>query len=123
MAYAYDDANIFAMILRGDIPNNTVAETELTLAFRDINPQAPVHILLIPKGKYVTADDFAANAKAEEIADFWRVFAGVISAEGLGAEGDGYRVISNAGEHGLQDVPHFHLHLLAGHRLGPLLAR
>ncbi len=121
MAYAYDDSNIFAMILRGDIPNNTVAETTHSLAFRDINPQAPVHILLIPKGKYVTIDDFAANATAEETADFWAMFSGIIKSEDLADAG--YRVVSNAADHGMQEVPHFHLHILGGEPMGPLLAR
>ncbi len=119
MSYAYDDTNIFAMILRGDIPNATVTETDHSLAFRDINPQAPVHVLLIPKGAYVTIDDFAANASVEETADFWATFASIIESEGL-APG-GFRVISNAGEHGLQEVPHFHLHILGGRSLGPIL--
>ncbi|SMX22968.1 HIT domain-containing protein [Boseongicola aestuarii] len=121
MTYAYDDTNIFAMILRGEIPNSTVVETDHSLAFRDIHPQAPVHILLIPKGKYVTIDDFAANAGPEEAADFWATFASVIESEGLREKG--FRVISNAGEHGLQEVPHFHLHILGGHAMGPILAR
>lgn len=121
MTYAYDDANIFAMILRGEIPNSTVTETDHSLAFRDINPQAPVHILLIPKGKYVTMDDFAANASTEETQDFWATFAAIIEGEDLREKG--YRVISNAGDHGLQDVPHFHLHILGGKVLGPILTR
>ncbi len=120
MPHAYDDQNIFAKILRGDIPNQTVIETDHTLAFRDISPQAPVHVLVIPKGAYVTVDDFSANASAEEIADFWRTFAKIIADEGL--EADGYRVISNAGTHGLQEVPHFHIHILGGRSLGPILA-
>lgn len=121
MAHAYDDTNIFAMILRGEIPNSTVVETDHSLAFRDINPQAPVHVLLIPKGKYVTLDDFAANASVEETADFWTTFSSIITSENL--DGGGYRVISNAGDHGLQEVPHFHLHILGGHTLGPILSR
>ena len=121
MAHAYDDQNIFAKILRGEIPNQTVAETDHTLAFRDINPQAPVHVLVIPKGAYVNIDDFAANASAEETMDFWRTFAKIVADEGL--EDDGYRVISNAGAHGLQEVPHFHIHVLGGRVLGPILAR
>lgn len=123
MPYAYDDQNIFAKILRGEIPNQTVKETAHTLAFRDINPQAPVHILLIPKGPYVTADHFAAEANTEEIADFWRCFSEIVTDEGLDADGDGYRVISNAGRDGVQEVPHFHIHLLAGRWLGPMLTR
>lgn len=120
MTYTYDEANIFAMILRGEIPNSTVVETDHSLAFRDIHPQAPVHVLLIPKGKYVTIDDFAANATAEETADFWAAFAGIVESEGLREKG--FRVISNAGDHGLQEVPHFHLHILGGEVLGPILA-
>lgn len=121
MSHTYDDSNIFAMILRGEIPKSTVIETDNSLAFRDINPQAPVHVLLIPKGKYVTIDDFAANASAEETHDFWATFASIIEREGLREKG--YRVISNAGDHGLQEVPHFHLHILGGEVLGPILAR
>lgn len=123
MAYAYDDQNIFAKILRGEIPNDTVTETEHTLAFRDIQPQAPHHVLVIPKGAYVTADDFAANATDAEIADFWRTFASISSDLGVTPDaGEGYRIISNAGGHGLQEVPHFHLHILAGRPLGRMLA-
>ena len=123
MPYAYDDTNIFARILRGEIPNATVRETEHTLAFKDINPQAPVHILVIPKGPYVTADHFAAAASGEEIADFWRCFGHIVEELGLGADGDGYRIISNAGRDAVQEVPHFHLHILAGRGLGPMLMR
>ena len=121
MPYTYDDQNIFAKILRGEVPNQTVKETSRTLAFRDINPQAPVHILLIPKGRYVTADHFAAEASAEEIADFWRSLSEIVAEEGLDA--NGYRMISNAGRDGVQEVPHFHVHLLGGRILGPMLMR
>ena len=123
MPYAYDDQNIFAKILRGEIPNQTVTETEHTLAFRDINPQAPEHVLVIPKGAYVTADHFAAEASEAEIVDFWRTFAAIVEDLNLGAEGNGYRAISNAGTDGLQEVPHFHMHVLGGRVLGPILAR
>jgi histidine triad (HIT) family protein len=124
MAYTYDDQNIFAKILRGEIPNSTVLETGHTLAFRDIAPQAPEHILVIPKGAYVTADHFAAEASESEIVDFWRVFAEIVRELGISpASGDGYRLISNAGRHGVQDVPHFHMHILAGRTLGPMLSR
>ena len=122
MAYTYDDQNIFAKILRGEIPNTTVKETDHTLAFRDIQPQAPEHILVIPKGAYVTADHFATTASDAEISDFWRSF-GMICGE-LGVtpdQGEGYRIISNAGSDGVQDVPHFHLHILAGRPLGRML--
>ena len=124
MAYTYDDQNVFAKILRGEIPNSTVLETGHTLAFRDIAPQAPEHILVIPKGAYVTADHFAADASEAEIVDFWRVFAEIVRELGISpASGDGYRLISNAGRHGVQDVPHFHMHILAGRTLGPMLSR
>lgn len=122
MAYTYDDQNIFAKILRGEIPNDTVAETEYTLAFRDIQPQAPHHVLVIPKGAYVTADHFAAAASEAEITDFWRTFAAISRELGVTPDqGDGYRIISNAGRDGVQDVPHFHLHILAGRPLGRML--
>ena len=122
MAYAYDDQNIFAKILRGEIPNRTVKETDHTLAFEDIRPQAPVHVLIIPKGAYVTYDHFAAEASAEEIVDFHRVVADVCRSTGVTAdEGAGCRFISNAGEHGVQEVPHFHLHILGGRRMGRMV--
>lgn len=123
MAYEYDDTNIFARILRGEIPNNTVLETPHTLAFRDIRPLAPNHVLVIPKGKYVAFDDFAANASPEEITDFMRAVAEVTRIEGLsGAEGgNGFRAITNAGNDGVQEVPHFHLHILGGRVIGPMV--
>ena len=122
MSYSYDDQNIFAKILRGEIPNNTVLETEHTLAFQDIHPQAPHHVLVIPKGAYVTADHFANEASGAEIEDFWRSFGRICSEFGVSPDqGEGYRIISNAGPHGVQDVPHFHLHILAGRGLGRML--
>ena len=123
MPYAYDDQNIFAKILRGEIPNETVLESAHTLAFRDIRPQAPVHVLVIPKGRYVTFDDFAANASDAEIADFHRTAAKVCTMLGVspGDGGAGYRTISNAGEHAVQEVPHYHLHILGGRPLGRML--
>ncbi|MBZ8117621.1 HIT domain-containing protein [Roseovarius sp. LXJ103] len=125
MPYAYDDQNIFAKILRGEIPNDTVLETAHCLAFRDLYPQAPVHVLVIPKGPYVTYDHFAAEASAAEIADFTRTIGEVCRMTGLrpGDGEDGYRVISNAGEAGLQEVPHLHMHVLGGRVLGPLVAK
>ena len=125
MPYAYDDQNIFAKILRGEIPNDTVLETAHCLAFRDLHPQAPVHVLVIPKGPYVTFDHFAAEASEAEIADFTRAIGEVCRMTGLrpGDGEDGYRVISNAGEAGLQEVPHLHMHILGGRVLGPLVAR
>ena len=123
MAYDYDDQNIFAKILRGEIPNQTVHETAHTLAFADIAPQAPHHMLVIPKGAYVTADDFAANASDAEIVDFWRTFAQIANDLGVTPDtGTGYRMISNAGPDGVQEVPHFHLHIVAGAPLGRMLA-
>jgi histidine triad (HIT) family protein len=123
MPYAYDDQNIFAKILRGEIPNQTVLESAHTLAFRDIRPQAPDHVLVIPKGAYVTFDDFAANASDAEIADFHRVAAKVCAMLGVapGEGGAGYRTISNAGEDAVQEVPHYHLHILGGRPLGRML--
>lgn len=119
----YDDSNIFARILRGEIPADTVAENDHALAFRDIRPQAPIHVLVIPKGAYVSYDDFAANASDAEIVGFHRLVAQVARAQGLAlAEGSqGFRAITNAGPHGVQEVPHFHLHLLGGRPLGRML--
>lgn len=124
MTIAYDDNNIFARILRGEIPNDTVAENEHALAFRDIAPKAPSHVLVIPKGRYVSFDDFAANAPEDEIAGFMRLCAEVCREEELGlAEGNsGFRAITNAGTHGVQEVPHFHLHIMGGRVMGPMLS-
>jgi histidine triad (HIT) family protein len=125
MPYAYDPQNIFARILRGEIPNKTLLETEHTLAFHDIAPQAPVHVLVIPKGAYVTYDHFAREASDAEIADFHRAVAKVCELTGVqpGGGGAGFRAITNAGDHGAQEVPHFHLHILGGRPLGRMLAR
>lgn len=122
MPYTYDDQNVFAKILRGEIPNSTVRETDHTLAFRDIAPQAPEHVLVIPKGAYVTADHFAAEASEAEIVDFWRTFSAIARDLGVTADaGNGYRLIANSGRDGVQDVPHFHMHILAGRPLGRML--
>ncbi len=118
--HIYDPQNIFARILRGEIPNKTVLETPHTLAFHDINPQAPIHVLVIPKGAYVTFDHFAAEASAEELTDFHRTAAKVCAMLDI-APGQGYRAITNAGAHGMQEVPHYHLHILAGRALGRLI--
>lgn len=124
MAYAYDDQNIFAKILRGEIPNKTVHESDHTLAFEDIQPQAPVHVLVIPKGAYVTYDHFAADASADEIVDFHRTVAEVCKKMNVTADtAQGCRFISNAGEHGVQEVPHFHLHILGGRRIGRMVQK
>ncbi|AWI84513.1 histidine triad nucleotide-binding protein [Alloyangia pacifica] len=121
MAYSYDDQNIFAKILRGEIPNDTVLETEHSLAFRDIRPQAPVHVLVIPKGAYVCYDHFAQTASDAEILDYTRAIGKVCEMEGVAA--NGFRLISNAGEEGVQEVPHLHVHILAGRPLGRMLER
>jgi len=125
MAYAYDTTNIFARILRGEIPNKTVMETEHTLAFEDIAPQAPVHVLVIPKGAYVNFDHFANEATAEEIADFTRTAGAVCKKMNVtpGAGDAGYRTIANSGDHGVQEVPHYHMHILGGRVLGRMLKR
>jgi histidine triad (HIT) family protein len=120
MPHAYDPNNIFARILRGEIPNKTVMETPHTLVFHDIRPQAPIHVLVIPKGAYATFDHFAAEASADEIVDFHRTAAKVCQMLGLsGAEG--YRGITNAGAHGHQEVPHYHLHILGGREMGRMV--
>ena len=122
MPYDYDDQNIFAKILRGEIPNKTVLETEHTLAFEDINPLAPVHVLVIPKGPYVNADHFGSEASDAELADFQRAVARVANQAGVAPdEGGGYRAISNAGANAVQEVPHYHVHVLGGRRLGRML--
>ena len=117
----YDDQNIFAKILRGEIPNKTVFEDEWALAFHDVNPQAPLHVLVIPKGAYVSWDDFSARAGAEEIAGFVRAVGHVAREAGLVEPG--YRLLTNIGAHGHQEVPHLHVHLFGGRPLGPMLAR
>ena len=117
----YDDSNIFARILRGEIPSDKVYEDEQVLAFRDINPLAPVHILAIPKGAYVSWDDFSANASDAEIAGLTRAVGQIARDAGLVA--DGYRVLANVGPDSGQEVPHLHLHIFGGRPLGPMLAR
>lgn len=125
MAYAYDAQNVFAKILRGEIPNRTVLETAHSLAFEDIQPQAPVHVLVIPKGPYVNFDHFAAEASAEEIADFTRAVGEVCRKLGVdpGTGGGGYRLIANTGEAGVQEVAHLHVHVLGGRVLGRMLSK
>lgn len=115
----YDPDNIFARILRGDIPCKRVLETEHALAFHDIAPQAPTHILVIPKGPYVSAADFHAQATDAEIAGFWRA----VREVGAPLEGAGYRLLANMGHDSGQEVPHFHVHVLGGRPLGPMLTR
>ena len=120
MPYSYDDQNIFAKILRGELPNDTVLETEHSLAFRDIHPQAPTHVLVIPKGAYVCYDDFAQNASDAEILDYTRAIGEVCRL--MKVEENGFRLIANAGTAGVQEVPHLHVHILAGRPLGRMLA-
>mgnify|MGYP000951911213 FL=1 len=117
----YDDQNVFAKILGGEIPNRTVFENEFALAFHDINPQAPVHVLVIPKGAYVSWDDFSAKASDEEIAGFIRAVGEV--ARQLGLPPPGYRLLANIGGHGHQEVPHLHVHIFGGKQLGAMLPR
>lgn len=117
----YDDSNIFARILRGEIPCTKVYEDEHALAFHDINPMSPTHILVIPKGAYVSWDDFSAQASDAEIAGFVRAVGAV--ARDFGLVGDGYRLLANAGLNAGQEVPHLHIHIFGGRPLGPMLAR
>lgn len=124
MSYAYDDQNIFAKILRGEIPNTTVLETEHSLAFRDLYPKAPTHVLVVPKGPYVSFDHFAAEASDAEITDYVRAIGEVCRLEGVTlTAGDGFRMISNAGEHGVQEVPHLHVHILGGRNIGRMVEK
>lgn len=117
----YDDSNIFARILRGEVPCNKVYEDEFALAFHDINPQAPVHVLVIPKGRYVSWADFATTGPDAEIAGFVRAVGKI--ADDLGLVEPGYRLLANVGPHSHQEVAHLHVHLFAGRPLGPMLAR
>ena len=117
----YDDQNVFARILRGELPSKTVYEGEWALAFHDIAPQAPVHILVIPKGPYVSWDDFSERGSAEEIAGLVRAVGHV--ARELGLVAPGHRLLVNNGLQGGQEIPHLHVHLFAGKPLGPMIAR
>ena len=123
MPYIYDDENIFAKVLRGEIPNKTVLETQHTLAFEDIRPQAPVHVLVIPKGSYVNFDHFTAEADDFEIVDFTRAVGDVCRMMDVTPEdaSKGYRLISNAGPDAIQEVPHMHVHIVGGRGLGRIL--
>lgn len=116
----YDPHNIFAKILRKEIPCAPVYEDEYVLAFNDIHPRAPVHVLVVPKGPFESLTDFSQSASPEELAAFFRAV-GVIVTQ-LGLDKAGYRTIANAGLNGGQEVPHFHLHILAGRPLGPMLS-
>ena len=119
--YIYDDNNIFAKIIRGEISCNKLDECQHTLAFHDINPQAPIHVLVIPKGAYIDIDDFSMEASVEEQAAF--VAAIGRAAKLTGAFEKGYRMISNVGSFGHQEVPHLHVHILGGEPIGPLRGR
>jgi len=115
----YDSNNIFAKILRHEIPCNKIYEDDFALSFHDINPQAPVHVLVIPKGPYVSMTDFTRDASREEIDGLFRAIGAVVSK--LNLEKDGYRILTNTGIHGGQEVPHLHFHIFAGKRLGRML--
>ncbi len=118
---AYDPDNVFAKILRGEIPCNKVYEDDHALAFHDIAPQAPVHVLVIPKGAYVSLDDFSADASAGEIGGFFAAV-GTVARE-LGVVESGYRLLANNGPDANQEVPHFHVHIFAGRPLGGMIKR
>jgi len=118
---AYDPDNVFAKILRGEIPCDKIHEDEHTLAFRDIHPQAPVHVLVIPKGSYVSMDDFAAFASDAEMAALLRAVR--LVADKMGVTAAGWRMLANTGANARQEVPHLHIHIFGGRDLGPMLAR
>lgn len=115
----YDNSNIFAQILRGELPSKKVYEDAYALAFHDIRPQAPVHVLVIPKGAYVSFADFSEHASESEIAGFFRAVGTV--ARTLGLQGKGYRLLANMGPDANQEVAHFHVHIFAGRPLGRML--
>jgi len=117
--FAYDKENVFAKILRGDIPCDKVYEDDYVLAFNDIDPKAPVHILLIPKGAYISIDDFGVNASAQEIKGFYEALAVIVKVEGIADSG--FRTIANTGADGGQEVPHFHVHILGGKNMGAMV--
>ncbi len=115
----YDDNNIFAKILRDELPAKKVFENEYALAFHDINPQAPIHVLVIPKGRYVSLADFTVDAPDDLQSGFWRAVGE--TARQLGLEKDGYRILANSGTDAHQEVPHLHIHIFAGRPLGAML--
>ena len=118
---AYDKENIFAKILRGEISCDKAFEDEYTLAFRDINPQAPVHVLVIPKGPYINTDDFSVKASDAEIVGYTRAVGQIVRE--LGIVDMGFRVLANNGPNAHQEVPHFHTHILAGRDLGHMIKK
>ena len=117
----YDDSNVFARILRNEIPSRRIHEDDWAIAFHDIAPQAPLHVLVIPRGRYVSLADFTMHASEAEIAGFWRAVTKV--ARDLDLDAPGYRVLTNMGEHAGQEVPHFHVHLFGGRPLGRMIAQ
>ncbi|MFT6073027.1 MAG: diadenosine tetraphosphate (Ap4A) HIT family hydrolase [Alphaproteobacteria bacterium] len=123
MIPTYDDDNIFAKILRKQIPSNMVYENDDAYAFHDIVPQAPIHILVIPKGRYVSYEDFYLKASLTQIKAFQECINSVIQMQKIGEQenGAGFRIISNIGMDGGQEVPHFHVHILGGHKLGAMI--
>ncbi len=118
---SYDNNNIFAKILNDEIPCKKVFENEHVLAFEDINPQAPIHILVIPKNPYVSAVDFAHTGNEKDIVSLMKAVGEI--AQQLNIEKEGFRIVSNVGENGGQEVPHLHLHILAGEKIGPIRAK
>lgn len=118
---SYDDQNIFAKILRGEIPCNKVYEDDHALAFHDIQPQAPVHVLVIPKGAYVSMADFTAKGSDAEVAGFFKAVGAV--ARQLELDAPGYRVIANHGADAFQEVPHFHMHIFGGRKMRGMIAK
>ncbi len=114
----YDDNNIFAKIINKKLSNEIIMENEHTIAFNDIAPKSPIHILVIPKGRYIKYDDFLNKASKEEILDFFMLINQLVKSNNL--DDTGYRLITNAGKNGNQEVPHFHFHLLAGKNLGKM---
>ncbi len=122
-AYVYDSENILAKVLRGDLPSEVVEDALYTLAIRDIRPQAPDHILVLPKGPYICFDHFMTHASAEETADFFATVNRILERLNISPDrgGQGYRLIANTGADGFQEIAHFHMHILSGRWLGPLL--
>lgn len=116
----YDPDNVFARILRGEIPAERVCDSKHSFAFYDISPAAPVHVLVVPRGAYIDFNDFTARASDEEILDFWKLVNKISAEQSLIPSG--FRLISNVGRDSGQEVPHFHIHMLGGAPLGPLLA-
>ncbi len=118
----YDDQNIFAKILRGEIPCNKIYEDKFVLSFHDINPQKKIHALVIPKGKYIDLDDFSLNASSDEIVGFLKGINTVAKKLGISVDtGSGYRALANIGDHGGQEVPHLHFHLFGGEVVGKMV--